>query len=401
MKDLDFSGKKVLVRVDFNVPLDANQHITDDTRIRAAIPTLTKIIEGGGKVILISHLGRPGKDKDDKNGLQRNKYSLVHIVDRLHELMKCPVNFVDDCQGSGVQYAVDALEDGQILVLENTRFYSEEKKGDFEFAKRFASLADIYVNDAFGTAHRDHASTSTVAKFFKPIHKSFGYLMQRELDYANKLLIKPARPFVAIIGGAKVSDKIQLIDELLNKVDTILIGGGMAYTFIRAQNGKTGKSLVEEEKIGLAKTLLQKAHAQNVNIVLPKDSNCALTFDKSAELKSFLSNDIPDDYMGLDIGKIACKQASEILSKAKTIFWNGPMGVFEFPNFATGTLHVANEVAKATANEAFSLIGGGDSVAAINQSGLAEEVSFISTGGGAMLTLLEGGEMPGINGIQN
>ncbi len=399
MKQFDLSGKKVMVRVDFNVPLTNEHLITDDTRIRAALPTLKHILDAGGKIILLSHLGRPQKDKLPNGQLNRYKYSLVHVVDRLHELIGCPVHFIDETRGQSVRYAVDSLENGEILILENTRFYSQEKNGDKIFARELAGLADIYINDAFGTAHRAHASTATVAQFFESNNRGFGFLMQKELDHADKLLNNPAKPFVAILGGAKVSDKIQLIEELLSKVDTIIIGGGMAYTFIRAQDGQVGKSLVEEDKIELARTLLKKAHAQNVNLVLPRDSTCATTFDKDAKAVIFQSNQIPDDYMGLDIGPEAIDLAREILSKAQTIFWNGPMGVFEFPEFAHGTFAVAHAVADATANSAFSLIGGGDSVAAINQSGLADEVSFISTGGGAMLTLLEGGDMPGILGI--
>ena len=400
MENINFSGKKVLVRVDFNVPLNESHKITDDTRIRMAIPTLKHITEAGGRIILLSHLGRPEKDKNADGSLKRNTYSLVHIIDRLQELMHCPVHFIDECKGSGVQFAVDTLKDGEILILENTRFYPEEKSGDLRFAKGLASLADIYINDAFGAAHRAHASTATVAQFFKTANKGFGFLMQSELDQASKLLDEPAKPFVAIIGGAKVSDKIQLIEKLLDKVDTIIIGGGMAYTFFRAQGGKTGKSLVEEDKIDMAKDLLQKAHSKSVNLVLPTDSKCALEFSAEAEVKAFPSDKIPADYMGLDIGEHAKNLAREIILKAKTIFWNGPMGVFEFKNFAAGTLGVAEAVAEATDNGAYSLIGGGDSVAAINQSGLADRVSFISTGGGAMLTLLEGGEMPGVDAIK-
>lgn len=399
MEHLNFNDKKVLVRVDFNVPLDTNNVITDDTRIRAAIPTLQRILSDGGRIILLSHLGRPQKDKDENGQVKRHKYSLVHVVNRLKELLDTSVHFIDDTKGPGVSYAVNALKKGEVLVLENTRFYVEEKRGDKAFAKSLADLADVYINDAFGAAHREHASTATVASYFSANAKGFGYLMAKELEAADKLLVKPSRPFVAIIGGAKVSDKIQLIENLLDQVDTILIGGGMAYTFIRAQDGKTGKSLVEEDKIELAKTLLHKAQIHNVNIVLPDDSNCAKIFDASAPSTLFNSNEIPNDQMGLDIGNQAITLYQDILSKAKTIFWNGPMGVFEFEAFAHGTLAVAESVAKATDNGAYSLIGGGDSVAAINQSGLSDRVSFISTGGGAMLTLLEGGEMPGINAI--
>ena len=353
----------------------------------------------GGRIILLSHLGRPEKDKHENGKLKRHKYSLIHVVDRLTTLMNCPVHFIDDTGGQGVEYAVSALGEGEILILENTRFYPEEKAGDPKFSKNLSELADIYINDAFGTAHRNHASTATVANYFDPHNKSFGHLIQKELESASKLLDEPKRPFVAIIGGAKVSDKIQLIEELIGKVDTILIGGGMAYTFIKAQGGQIGTSLVEDDKLDLAKMLLQKAKEEHVNILLPVDSSCAKEFSANARVSVHRSNEIPEDEMGLDIGPRAIEAAHEILINARTIFWNGPMGVFEFENFAAGTLSVARSVAEATGNGAYSLIGGGDSVAAINQSGLADEVSFISTGGGAMLTLLEGGSMPGLSAI--
>lgn len=399
MKNINFQDKKVLIRVDFNVPLDDQHAITDDTRIRAAIPTLKHIIDAGGRILLTSHLGRPQKDKEDDGSIKRTKYSLVHLVDRLQELMGCPVHFVDETVGHSAKFAVDALKTGEILILENTRFYKEEKSGDLEFAKALAGFADVYINDAFGTAHRAHASTATVAQYFAADNKGFGFLIEKEIENAARLTEHPEAPFVAIIGGAKVSDKIQLIERLFDKVDTILIGGGMAYTFMLAQGGQVGKSLVEADKVDLAKALLEKAKANNVDIILPVDSNCAMEF-KDAPGTIFPSDAIPEDHMGLDIGPEAMKTAVEAIASAKTIFWNGPMGVFEFDHFEQGTLAVAQAVADATKNGAYSLIGGGDSVAAINQSGLADEVSFISTGGGAMLTLLEGGAMPGIEAIQ-
>ena len=400
MKQLDLNNKKVLLRVDFNVPLDAENQITDDTRIRAAIPTIKYILEGGGRIILLSHLGRPQKKKNEDGSLKRNTFSLIHTLDRLAELSGVPVHFIDDTRGEAVRQAAAALKKGEILILENTRFYKEESAGDHAFAKQLSELADIYINDAFGTAHRAHASTATVASFFKKDEKGFGFLMQRELDNAAKLIHDPEGPFVAILGGAKVSDKIQLIDALLYKVDKIIVGGGMAYTFVKASGGQIGKSLVEEDKLELALALINKAEQNNVELLIPADSNCAQSFDKSAIGKIFPSDAIPDDYMGLDIGVNAIASASNIIASARTIFWNGPMGVFEFPQFADGTLAVAKAVAAATENGAYSLVGGGDSVAAINQTGLADKVSFISTGGGAMLTLLEGGQMPGIKGIE-
>ena len=399
MEQLDFNDKKVLLRVDFNVPLNGAYEITDDTRIKAALPTIQHILNAGGRIILMSHLGRPQKKKNADGSLKRNAFSLIHTVDRLHELTGAAVHFIDDTRGEAVRQSVGALPKGEILILENTRFYKEESAGDAAFAEELAALADIYVNDAFGTAHRAHASTATVASYFERQTKGFGFLMQRELDSASKLLNNPQRPFVAILGGAKVSDKIQLIDALLDKVDKIIIGGGMAYTFVKAAGGNIGKSLVEEDKLDLARSLVKKADEKGVELIVPEDSNCAQAFDQSADGELFSSDAIPDDFMGLDIGNQAIELACEKIIAARTIFWNGPMGVFEFPNFAKGTLAVAQAVANATSQGAYSLIGGGDSVAAINQSGLADQVSFISTGGGAMLTLLEGGEMPGINGI--
>jgi len=399
MKAIDFKDKKVLIRVDFNVPLDDQQKILDDTRIQAAIPTLKHIIDAGGRIILMSHLGRPEKDKNDDGSIKRNKFSLVHVVERLESLMGCPVHFVDDTRGRGVRFAVEAQNSGEILVLENTRVYSEEKAGEQKFAQELSSYGNIYINDAFGAAHRAHASTATVANYFTDENKAFGFLIEDELKHANKLLDDPQRPFVAILGGAKVSDKIQLIEKLFERVDSIIIGGGMAYTFIKAQGGQVGKSLVEEDKIDMAKDLLKKAHAKNIDVILPSDSNCASEFKADAKATICNSDEIPDNQMGLDIGPKAIAAAEEVLNKAKTIFWNGPMGVFEFDEFSKGTYAIAEQVAEATKRGGFSLIGGGDSVSAINKSGLSNKVSFISTGGGAMLTLLEGSEMPGLAAI--
>ena len=398
-QDISFEDKKVLIRVDFNVPLDADRAISDDTRIQMAVPTLRHILDHGGSPIIMSHLGRPLKDKNNDGSIKRDYYSLRHVKDHLSSLLDTTVNFIDDTIGNVVREAALALPKGEILLLENTRFYEEEKKGDKAFAKQLAALSDIYINDAFGTAHRAHASTSIVAEEFAHADKSFGFLMQKELRAAKKALHAEKSGFVAIIGGAKVSDKIQLISEMMDKVESILIGGGMAYTFIKAMGGNIGNSLCEDDKIKLAKEILAKAKKQRVNIILPKDSLCADKFAADANCVEAPSMQIPDGYMALDIGSTAIQDAEALLSNAKTIIWNGPMGVFEFEAFAKGTLAVAQAVAQATKNGAYSLIGGGDSVSAVNKSGLADEVSFISTGGGAMLTLLEGKKLPGVEAI--
>ena len=397
--NLDFKGKKVLVRVDFNVPLDSAYQITDDTRIRGALPTIKHILDQGGATILMSHLGRPMKKLKEDGSINTEKFTLQHICAHLSDKLGVPVQFCEETVGEKATAMAAALKDGEVLVLENTRFNKGEKKGDEAFAKQLADLADVYVNDAFGTAHRAHASTTTVAQFFEPGAKGFGFLMQKEIENANRVLNNPERPLTAIIGGAKVSDKILLLERLIDFVNNLLIGGGMAYTFFKAQGGAIGKSLVEEDKLDLARRLIEKAAEKNVKIVLPIDSLIADGFSNDAALEASESMTIKEDWMGLDIGPKAIEDFSAVIAASKSILWNGPMGVFEFSNFATGTKSVAEAVAKATANGAFSLVGGGDSVAAVNQMGLADQVSYVSTGGGAMLEFLEGKELPGIKAM--
>jgi phosphoglycerate kinase len=390
----NFSGKKALVRVDFNVPLNDKFEITDDTRIRAAIPTIQKILKDGGSVILMSHLGRP------KDG-PTNKYSLKHLVQHLSKLLNgTKVEFADDCIGQQAIEKSKAMKPGEVLLLENLRFYKEEEKGDKEFAKKLASLGDVYVNDAFGTAHRAHASTAVIADFFPTGSKLFGLLMENEVKSAEKVLRDAEKPFTAIMGGAKVSDKILLIENLLERANHIIIGGGMAYTFFKAQGGKVGNSLVEKDRLQTAKELLEKAKAKKVQIHLPSDSIIADKFDANANTKEADNNHIPDGWMGLDIGKKAIAEFRDVILQSKTILWNGPMGVFEMEKFQSGTKAVAQAIAEATQKGAFSLIGGGDSVSAINQFGFADKVSYVSTGGGAMLEFFEGKELPGIAAIK-
>ncbi|MBK9930700.1 MAG: phosphoglycerate kinase [Saprospiraceae bacterium] len=396
----DFSGKKVLVRVDFNVPLDKAYHITDDTRMRAALKTINYILDGGGAVILFSHLGRPEAKLKADGSIDKEKFTLRHLAPHLAELLKRPVQFCDDLRGDKLKSTAEKLQPGEVLLMENTRFEPGEEKCDPELSKEWAALADMYINDAFGTAHRAHASNVGVSNCFPADKKSFGFLMDAELSNARKLMRDPQRPFTAIIGGAKVSDKILLIETFLDIADQILIGGGMAYTFIKALDGKIGNSLVELDKVDLAKSLLEKAQAKGKLLLLPVDSIIADAFADSAQNQICNSNEIPDGWMGLDIGPIAREQYKAVLVKSKTILWNGPMGVFEMPSFAKGTLAVANAVAESTKEGAYSLIGGGDSVAAINQAGLDDEVSYVSTGGGAMLELLEGKDLPGVKAIE-
>lgn len=401
LQDLDLSGKKVLVRVDFNVPLDENMQITDDTRIAKAAPTITHLLEHGAGVILMSHLGRPQKKKKEDGSLDKDKFSLAPVISTLEDHVGCQVQFVQDTIGEEAQAAAAALEPGQILLLENTRFYSGEEKGDEDLAKSMASLGEIYVNDAFGTAHREHASTATVARFFPSDKKSFGFLMEAELSGADKLLNSPAHPVTAIVGGAKVSDKILLLEKLLDFADNIIIGGAMAYTFSLAQGGKVGQSLVERDKTDKALDLLKKAEASGTKIYLPVDTVVGKEFSNDTPRETVPAGEIGDEWEGLDIGPKSVENFSEVIAGSKSILWNGPMGVFEMSNFAVGTNAIANAVAKATQeNGAYSLIGGGDSVSAINQAGLADQVSFVSTGGGAMLELLEGKELPGIAAIR-
>ncbi len=389
-----FAGEKALVRVDFNVPLNDKFEITDDTRMRAALPTIQKILKDGGKVILMSHLGRPKDGPTDK-------YSLKHLVKHLADLLPgVKVHFAEDCIGEKASTDANSLGNGEVLLLENLRFYKEEEKGDKAFAEKLSKLGDVYVNDAFGTAHRAHASTAVIAEFFPKNKRMFGLLMEGEVASAEKVLHQAAKPFTAIIGGAKVSDKILIIENLLEKATDIIIGGGMAYTFMKAQGGKIGKSLCEEDRLDTATDLLKKAAAKGVNIHLPADSIIADNFSNDANTSAAPSNAIPDGWMGLDIGPMAADEFSNVLKRSKTILWNGPMGVFEMSKFQHGTRKVAEAVAAATATGAFSLVGGGDSVAAVNQFGFADKVSYVSTGGGAMLEYFEGKELPGIAAVK-
>jgi phosphoglycerate kinase len=394
-----FAGKKVLIRVDFNVPLNDQFDVTDDTRIKAALPTISSILSEGGSVILMSHLGRPKTGPEDK-------YSLKHIVNHLSGLLNkttgqvIPLHFANDCIGNEAYEKTGTLKNGEVLLLENLRFYKEEEKGDEGFAEKLSKLGDIYVNDAFGTAHRAHASTAVIAKYFAAENKMFGLLMNAEVESAEKVLHKAERPFTAIIGGAKVSDKILIIENLLERATDIIIGGGMAYTFMKAQGGTIGNSLCEDDRLETAKEILEKAGSKGVNIHLPSDSIIADKFAADAETSSAPSNAIPDGWMGLDIGSNACTQFANVIKQSKTILWNGPMGVFEMEKFQHGTKAIAQATADATKNGAFSLVGGGDSVAAVNQFGFDDDVSYISTGGGAMLEYFEGKELPGIAAIK-
>ncbi|KAK8623122.1 hypothetical protein V6N13_118015 [Hibiscus sabdariffa] len=386
LKEADLKGKKVFVRVDLNVPLDDNFNITDDTRIRAAVPTIKYLMGHGSKVILSSHLGRP-------KGVTP-KYSLKPLVPRLSELLGVEVKMANDCIGEEVQKLVAALPDGGVLLLENVRFYKEEEKNDPEFAKKLASLADLYVNDAFGTAHRAHASTEGVAKFLKP--SVAGYLMQKELDYLVGAVANPKKPFAAIVGGSKVSTKIGVIESLLAKVDILVLGGGMIFTFYKAQGYKVGSSLVEEDKLDLATSLMAKAKEKGVSLLLPTDVVIADMFAADADSKVVPAAEIPDGWMGLDIGPNSIKTFSESLDTTQTIIWNGPMGVFEFDKFAAGTVAIAKKLAELSGKGVTTIIGGGDSVAAVEKVGLADKMSHISTGGGASLELLEGKQLPGV-----
>jgi phosphoglycerate kinase len=389
----DFKGKKALIRVDYNVPLNDKLEITDDTRMRASIPTIQKILKDGGSVILMSHLGRPKDGPSDK-------YSLKHLVRHLSDLLGgTPVLFANDCIGEQARMTAGMLKPGEVLLLENLRFYKEEEKGDEDFAKKLSMLGDVYVNDAFGTAHRAHASTAVIAKFFTSDKKMFGLLMESEVRSAEKVLHQAGKPFVAIIGGAKVSDKMLILESLLEKATDIIIGGGMAYTFMKADGGNIGKSLCEDDRISTALDILSKAEARGVSIHLPSDSIIADKFDARAQTSTSPSNNIPDGWMGLDIGPNASEQFCNVIKRSKTILWNGPMGVFEMESFRHGTKAIAVAVAEATQLGAFSLVGGGDSVAAVNMFGLANEVSYVSTGGGAMLEYFEGKELPGIAAI--
>jgi phosphoglycerate kinase len=399
LEKLDFSGKKVIVRVDFNVPLDENFEVIDDTRLRGAVPTINFLTHHGARIILLSHFDRPLKKLQPNGEVDKQKYTLKHLIPHLEKLLNTKVDFFPDTVGDKVAEKVGAMKDGDVLLLENTRFYPGEEKGDEQLAKQMASLGEYFINDAFGAAHRAHASTSVIAKYFDKEHKAFGYLMKTELENAHKVLDHPVRPFIAILGGAKVSDKILLIEALLEKADKLMIGGGMAYTFIKAQGGKTGNSLVEEDKLELASQLLDIANKSGKAILLPSDSIAADRFAEDASFKNVPSHEISDGWMGLDIGLSARFEYANQLKGAGTILWNGPMGVFEWDSFAQGTKAIAQAVAEATKAGTYSLIGGGDSVAAIEQIGLADSISFISTGGGAMLELLEGKVLPGVAAI--
>jgi len=389
----NFKGQKALIRVDFNVPLNANMEITSDARMKAVVPTIKKILADGGSVILMSHLGRPKEGPEDK-------FSLRHLVNHLSELLGgVKVNFATDCIGEKAESAAAALQNGEVLILENLRFYKEETKGDEAFAEKLSKLGDVYVNDAFGTAHRAHASTAIIAKFFPNEKRMFGLLMEGEVKSAQKVLSESEKPFTAILGGAKVSDKILIIENLMEKATDIIIGGGMAFTFFKAQGGKIGNSLVEEDRLETAKNILLKAKEKGVNIHLPADSVIADKFAEDANVSESPSNNIPDGWMGLDIAQQAREQFTNVIKQSKTILWNGPMGVFEMEKFQAGTKAIAEAVAEATQNGAFSLVGGGDSVSAVNKFGFKDKVSYVSTGGGAMLEFFEGKELPGIAAV--
>ena len=411
----DFRGKRAIIRVDFNAPLDDQGNVTDETRIRAAIPTILKVLDGGGAVILMSHLGRPKKNNDEK-------YSLRHIIPTIERLLGRPVIFAGDSMGEKAAELARGLKPGEVLLLENLRFYAEEegkprgladdatdeqkaeakkavKASQKEFVKRLASYADVYINDAFGTAHRAHASTALIADYF-PNDKMFGYVMENELKAIDKVLESPRRPFLAILGGSKVSTKITIIERLMERVDRLILGGGMTYTFMAAQGGRVGKSICEPDQFATALAILAKAKERGVEIVLAPDALVADDFSENAHTRQAPSNDIPDGWEGVDIGDRAKELFREKILSAKTILWNGPVGVFEIDKFATGTKAVAEAVVEATAQGAYSLIGGGDSVAAINKFGLADKVSYVSTGGGALLEYMEGAELPGVAAIR-
>ncbi len=391
IQSYNFENKKAIVRVDFNVPLNAQMQVTDTNRIQAAAPTIKLLLQKGASVILMSHLGRP-KGKEDK-------FSLRHIIPTLAEIIGTEVLFAYDCIGQEAQEKAKNLKPGEVLLLENLRFYAEEKAGDKDFAQKLSQLADVYINDAFGTAHRKHASTAVIADFF-PNDKMFGLLIENELNSLDKTLSNPQQPFTAILGGAKISSKITVIEKLLDKVDNLIIVGGMSYTFLKAMDGEVGKSLIEPDFIQTAKNVIATAKQKNVNIYLPSDSVCAEQFDNDANRNTYPSAKIPANMMGLDIGKQAIEDLSKVIESSKTILWNGPAGVFEMPNFAIGTVELAKSLVRATQNGAFTLVGGGDSVAAIRKFNLENDISYISTGGGAMLEFLEGKELPGIKAIK-
>ena len=389
--DYNFEDKKALIRVDFNVPLDGDFNVTDTSRIEAAKPTILKVLEDGGSAVLMSHLGRP-------KGQRNENMSLKHICDKVSEIIGVQIKFVEDCVGSKVEEAYTELQNGEILLLENLRFYNEETNGDIGFAEKLSKFGDIYVNDAFGTAHRAHASTTIVAQFF-PEKKCFGYLLAKEIKAIEKVMQTGEKPVTAILGGAKVSSKITIIENILDKVDHLIIGGGMTYTFIKAQGGKVGDSICEDDKMELALEILKQAEAKNVQVHLPVDVVAADAFDNNANTQKVAVTEIPDGWQGLDAGPETLERFKKVIHDSKTILWNGPVGVFEMESFAAGTIAVGNFVDEATQNGAFSLVGGGDSVAAVKQFGFQDKVSYVSTGGGAMLESLEGKTLPGIAAI--
>ncbi|WP_128330202.1 phosphoglycerate kinase [Apibacter sp. HY039] len=393
VNDFNFNGKKALIRVDFNVPQDENLKVTDNTRIVSAKPTIDKILKDGGSAILMTHLGRPKGEVSDK-------YSLKHIVDEVSKVLGVPVKFVDKCVGPKAEQAASELKPREVLLLENLRFHNEEEKGDAEFAKDLSKLGDIYVNDAFGTAHRAHASTAVIAQYF-PSNKCFGLLMAKELEAIQKVLKTGEKPVTAILGGSKVSSKITIIENILPVVDNLIIGGGMTYTFIKAQGGSIGNSICEDDKLDLALDILKKAQEQNVKVYIPEDSVVANDFSNDADIQIVDTKSIPDGWEGLDVGPKTVKTFSEVIKASKTILWNGPLGVFEMPNFAKGTKAIGDAIGEATKNGAFSLVGGGDSVAFVKQNNYTDKVSYVSTGGGAMLESLEGKELPGVAAVLN
>jgi len=389
----DFKGKRALIRVDFNVPLDKETlAVTDDTRIRAAVPTIKHVLNNGGSVVLMSHLGRPKEGFEDK-------FSLKHIADRVAELIGHSISFAEDCIGEKATQMTANLPAGEVVLLENLRFYKQETTGTESFAEELAKHGDVYINDAFGTAHRAHASTAVIAKFF-PNDKMFGYLLEAEIKSVDKVLNSTDKPLTAIVGGAKVSSKITIIERLLEKVDNLIVGGGMAFTFVKAKGGEVGNSLIEDDYIQTAVEIMEKAKAKGVNLYIPTDAVIADTFSNDANRQTVQIDQIPSGWMGLDVGPETSKDCAEIIENSKLILWNGPMGVFEMSNFQAGTKAAADAIVKATEKGAFSLIGGGDSIAAINLFNLADKVSYVSTGGGAMLEYLEGIELPGIKAIR-
>jgi len=398
--DHNFENQRALIRVDFNVPIK-NGTITDDTRIRGALPTIKKVLDDGGSVVLMSHWGRPLKDIEKKPNLTLADFSLKPVVSYLSKLLNTEVQFAEDCISEDAMQKAANLKPGQVLLLENLRYYKQEEKGDKDFSEKLSKMGDVYVNDAFGTAHRAHASTAVIAQFFPGDKKMFGLLMEGEIIAAEEVLHNNKKPFTAIIGGAKVSDKILIIENLLDKATDIIIGGGMAYTFFKAEGGQIGNSLCEDDRLDMALSLLKKAEEKGVSIHLPSDSIIADKFAADAATSSALSNEVPAGWMGLDIGQMAIAQFKKVICESKTILWNGPMGVFEMDKFQHGTKAIAEAVVEATSNGAFSLVGGGDSVAAVNKFNLADQVSYVSTGGGAMLEYFEGKELPGIAAIKN